>query len=188
MNEDTVTTIQWGVVIGASLTAAVIDVKSRRIPNRLTGPLFLFGLIWSGWLGGISGFGEGFLAALLLAMPFMFLFIFAGGGAGDAKLTGAIGAWLVLREAAVALACICIAGGILGLVIALYKKRLKAVLANMVYPVYNILLSLMCRIGVSDAVKSVKSIQGERLTIPYGVAIFAGVCVAAAIIWTGWTI
>jgi hypothetical protein len=93
-----------------------------------------------------------------------------------------------LREAAVALACICIAGGILGLLVALYKKRLKVVLANMVFPVYNILLSLMCRIGVLDAVKSVKSIQGEKLTIPYGVAIFAGVCVAAAIIWTGWTI
>jgi prepilin peptidase CpaA len=179
---ETRTIIGWGVVIGASLIAAVIDLKSRRIPNSITVPLFLAGIGWSTWQRGVLGFGEGFLAALLLATPFILLFVFAGGGAGDAKLTGALGAWLTLKEASIALVCICVAGGLLGLLVAVYKKRLKEVLANMVLPVYDVIIGVLCKGGLSNAVRSVKSVQGERLTIPYGVAIFTGICSAAAIV------
>ena len=78
--------IQWSTVIGASLIALVIDVKSRRIPNLLCGSLLLLGLIWSVWQGGFAGLAEALAAMALLALPFISLFLFAGGGAGDAKL------------------------------------------------------------------------------------------------------
>ncbi|MHC4124158.1 MAG: A24 family peptidase [Planctomycetota bacterium] len=185
MVNDKLAMLKWGVVICASFTAAVIDVKSRRIPNWLTGTLFLAGLLWSSWQKGFLGLGEGFVSALVLAMPFIILFIFAGGGAGDAKLTGALGSWLVLREAVIALACICIAGGIQGLLVAVYKRKLKVVLTNMVLPVYNVIIGVIYKAGIKNAVGSIKSMQGERLTVPYGVAIFTGVCAAAAIILRG---
>ena len=85
------TVIQWGIVIGASLIAAITDLHRRRIPNALTVPLLLFGLIKSTCLAGGSGLLESAGACFLLALPFVLLFIFAGGGAGDAKLMGAIG-------------------------------------------------------------------------------------------------
>jgi len=102
--------IQWGAVISASLAAAVIDVKYRRIPNLLCGLLFLTGLLWSLGNNGVKGLAEALAAAVILSLPFIVLFIFAGGGAGDAKLTGAIGAWLSIKESVVTLACICIVG------------------------------------------------------------------------------
>jgi prepilin peptidase CpaA len=174
-------TIQWGVVICASLVAAITDVKSRRIPNLLTGPLFAAGLVWSGVFGGSNGFLEALAAGAVLATPFLLMFIFAGGGAGDAKLTGAIGAWLSIREAAIAMACICIAGAVLGLIVAMHKRRLKSVLANMMLPVWDLFIAVLCRAGIIKAMKSIREINGERLTIPYGVAIFLGVCVAGGI-------
>jgi prepilin peptidase CpaA len=173
--------IQWGVVIGASLAASVMDVRTRRIPNLLTGPLFLTGLIWSAGQGGISGIAEALAAAVLMSFPFVLLFIFAGGGAGDAKLAAALGAWLSIKEAGIALACVCIAGGILGLIIAVYRKRLKNVLANLLFPVRDMIIALLCRIGYRQATQSFHAIEGEKLTVPYGIAIFVGVCVAGGI-------
>ena len=174
--------IPWGVVIGASLVAAVIDVRTRRIPNRLCGSLFLAGLAWSSWHSGVYGLLEALAAVVLLAFPFVLLFIFASGGAGDAKLTGAIGAWLTFREAAVALVCICIAGGILGLIVAVYKRRLKVVFSNLVIIVFDFMVAALCRAGMLRAVNSAKAMKGEKLTVPYAVAIFIGVSVAGGII------
>ncbi|MFH1371889.1 MAG: A24 family peptidase [Planctomycetota bacterium] len=173
--------IRWGVVLGASLVAAVMDVRTRRIPNRLCGPLFLTGLIWSAWQNGAYGFAEAFGSAALMAFPFVLLFIFAGGGAGDAKLTGALGAWLGIKEAGIALACICIAGALLAILVALYKGRLKIVLARLVLPVWDLLAGIFGGANMKQAVKSARVTDGEKLTVPYGVAIFAGVCVAAGI-------
>ena len=82
--------IQWGVIISASLVAASCDMRSRRIPNTLTFPLFLCGLVWALVHGGLSGLGEAFGACFILALPYILLFVFANGGAGDAKLMGAI--------------------------------------------------------------------------------------------------
>jgi prepilin peptidase CpaA len=174
--------IQWGVVIGASLMAAVMDIRTRRIPNLLCGPLFLAGLIWSAWHGGAYGFVEALAAAALMTFPFVLLFMLAGGGAGDAKLTAAIGAWLSIREAGIALACICIAGGILGFVVAIYKRRLKIVFARLTLPLWDWIIALLYRVGIKQAIKSVQAIEGEKLTVPYGVAIFVGVCVAGGIV------
>ena len=173
--------IQWGVVIGASLAAAVMDVRTRRIPNLLCGPLFLAGLIWSAWNNGISGLVESFGAAGVMSFPFVVLFIFAGGGAGDAKLAAALGAWLNIKEAGIALVCTCIAGGLLGIIVAMYKGHFKIVIANLVRVVYEWLIAILCRAGIKQAIKTTREIEGEKLTVPYGVAIFAGVCIAGVI-------
>jgi Flp pilus assembly protein protease CpaA len=174
--------IQWGVVIGASLVAAVMDIRTRRIPNLLCGPLFLAGLIWSVSQGDAYGFVEALAGAALLAFPFVLLFILAGGGAGDAKLAGAIGAWLHIREAVIALACIGIAGGILGIIVAIYKRRLRIVFARMTLPVWDWIIALLYRVGFKQAIESTRAIEGEKMMVPYGVAIFVGVCVAGGIV------
>jgi prepilin peptidase CpaA len=174
--------IQWGVVIGASLIAAVMDMRTRRIPNLLCGPLFLGGLVWSAWQGSVSGFAEGLAAAIVLMLPFVLLFILAGGGAGDAKLTAAIGAWLSIREAALVLACIGIAGGIFAIIVAIYKRRLRIVIARLTLPVWDWIIALLYRAGFKQAIESTRAIDGEKMTVPYGVAIFVGVCVAGGIV------
>lgn len=74
--------------------AAVLDLRTRRIPNYLTVPAALAGLAYhsfatAGWGVGTSlaGFVVGFG---LLLLPWLL----GGGGMGDVKLLGALGAWL----------------------------------------------------------------------------------------------
>ncbi|MBM4028430.1 MAG: prepilin peptidase [Planctomycetes bacterium] len=86
-----VTAVQWGVVLGASLAAALTDLRNRRIPNRLTMPLALVGLAVAFYGGGWANLGAAGAAYLVLALPYILLFLLAGGGAGDAKMMGATG-------------------------------------------------------------------------------------------------
>jgi prepilin peptidase CpaA len=83
--------------IGAFTLAGVacwFDVRTRRIPNRLTVPAAALGLaaatVAHGSPGALSSV-VGLLFGMLLFFP---LFALKGLGAGDVKLMGALGAWV----------------------------------------------------------------------------------------------
>ncbi len=181
MSPDIAVIFQWGVASGASLIAAVLDLRARRIPNLLCGPLFAAGLMWAAWQGGVGGLGHAFLAGVVLALPFVILFVFAGGGAGDAKLMAAIGAWVGFERVILVLVCVCIAGGVLAIGTAIVKKRLKAVLINILLSIYSFVIAMLGKRGIRSAAEMARPEQMDKLTTPYGVAIFAGVCIAAGI-------
>lgn len=176
--------IQWGVVIGASLVAAVGDIRCRRISNALTFPLLATGLVWAGTFGGLSGLGESVTACLLLGAPYVLLFLFAGGGAGDAKLMAAIGTWLGLKPSVIVLLCVALVGGILALVKALLRRRLKCVLLNVLISFYTFFICVAGgrRPGIVDGRNPTEVKPSDRLELPYGVAIVLGVCIAAVIV------
>ena len=183
ITDDKMAVFQWGVVIGASLLAALGDLKERRIPNALTFPVFVVGLIWAAWFGGLAGLAEAAGACALLALPYIILFLFFGGGAGDAKLMGAIGAWLGLRHGLTVLACVAIAGGILAIVKAIAQKRLKFVLTSVFVSFYGLILYLIAHKTLRPVSNQTNIGQSGDLDIPYGVAIFAGVCAGGGVIW-----
>ena len=176
------TLFQWGVVIGVSLAAAIYDLRTRRIPNALTVPLLVAGLVWAAWIGGLSGLANAAAACFLLALPFVIMFLYAKGGAGDAKLMGAIGAWRGLEQGIIVLGCVCVAGGVLAIATAIAKRRLKVVVANIVLSIYNFMVAVLTARSIGTAANEARPEQAEKLTIPYGVAIFAGVCAAGAIV------
>ena len=180
---DSIVVFQWGVVIGASLIAALGDLKERRIPNALTFPVFVAGLVWASWFGGISGLAEAAGASALLALPYIILFLFFGGGAGDAKLMGAIGAWLGFRQGLAVLACVAIAGGVLAIAKAIAQKRLKFVLTSVFVSFYGLILNMITHRTMKLADEQTEIKQSGELDIPYGVAIFAGVCAGGGIVW-----
>ena len=51
----------------------------------------------------------------MLALPFVVLFVLASGGAGDAKMMGAIGTWLGVKGGAIALIAVLLAGAFCGM-------------------------------------------------------------------------
>jgi prepilin peptidase CpaA len=90
----TVMATQW---IGAFALAGVacwFDVRTRRIPNRLTLPATALGMAAAtaahGGSGALSS-AAGLLVGMVLFFP---MFALKGLGAGDVKLMGALGAWL----------------------------------------------------------------------------------------------
>ena len=115
--------IQWGLVVLASLAAAFIDVRRRRIPNWLTLPLWAGGLAWAGVWAGPSALANSVLASLLLAAPYVWLYVVAGGGAGDAKLMAALGAWLGIINGLVLLAAVSVSAVLIGVAISLRRRR-----------------------------------------------------------------
>ncbi len=81
-------------VAGYTAVAAACDLWTKKLPNRLTvtglvAALAFHGLTggWSGLVTAVGGFATGFGILLVL-------WIIGGGGGGDVKLMGALGAWL----------------------------------------------------------------------------------------------
>jgi prepilin peptidase CpaA len=81
-------------VVLFTLVAAVSDLRTRKIPNKITVPMCLAGLVyqisffrleglWSALLGFAAGFGILFV-----------LWMVGSAGGGDVKLMGALGPWL----------------------------------------------------------------------------------------------
>lgn len=177
--------IPWGVAVGVSLVAAAFDVKVRRIPNWLTGPVLAAGLAWSGHVGGVSGVADAVTAMLMCAVPYVILFAFAGGGAGDAKLMGALGAWLGCVNGVAMLAAVALSGVVLAAAYAMAARQAKPVCRNvtgfMTSLFWHIASRLLVRRGEPLAVQ-VPSRQ-KTLKVPYGLAILCGVCIAAAGVW-----
>ncbi len=173
--------IQWGIVLGASLVAAGCDLRTRRIPNVLTFPLLLVGLIWAIWHGGLLSLAEAAGACILLALPYVLLFVFAHGGAGDAKLMGAIGAWLGLTQGAIVLCCVATAGIVLAIAKAIAQRQVKIVLTSVFVSVCTFMLSLTGTMRFTSNLADRG--QSDGLDVPYGVAIFAGVSAGGVIIW-----
>src|SRR3981189_2683509 len=74
------------VAVLCALTGAVYDIRSRRVPNFLTGPAFLFGLALHASLGGWRDLRSAALAALISGFIFLIFYVAGGMGAGEVKL------------------------------------------------------------------------------------------------------
>ena len=66
--------------------------------------------------------------------------------------------------------------------VAIYKRKLKFVLTNVIFLVFDFIRAIMTK-GIVNSVNSAQTEQGEKLTVPYGVAIFIGLCAAGVIVW-----
>lgn len=110
--------------------AAVTDLRTRRIPNILVlvfaliafaAQIFLFGL--PGLRTAALGFGLGFI----LYFP---LWLLHARGAGDVKLLAAAGAFLGPTDTLILFIVAAILGGILALLLVLFKNRTRQTASN----------------------------------------------------------
>lgn len=128
MTEGSLVTI--AVLAGGLVTAAVIDMRTRRIPNELTALMIGLGLALAAT--GISGIslgaaGVGLVLGLLLMMPGYML---GATGAGDVKLMAAVGAIVGPGLVITAFLFTAVAGGVLAIIVAARRGRVSAALAN----------------------------------------------------------
>lgn len=155
------------VLAGAVLLAACAgwtDLRWRRIPNWLTVPGLLIGVIANTVLSGWSGLKTSLLGAALglaLLLPFVLL---RSLGAGDWKFAGALGAFTGPgRLVDILLASILVAG-VMAVVLVIYKGRTRQTVRN----IGHILVSLVTfRLPGTQ----VSLDNPDSLKIPYGVAL-----------------
>jgi prepilin peptidase CpaA len=112
------------IILSLLIVPVIIsDLKSQRIPNKITFPAMLIGCLFQVWLKGFPGLvfslqGIG-LGIALFIIPYMI----GKMGAGDAKLIGAVGAFLGPKGIFIAFIYIGIAGGIYSLLLIAWHRQ-----------------------------------------------------------------
>jgi prepilin peptidase CpaA len=118
------------VLVAGTLIATVVDLRTRRIPNVLTGAMMGagFGLAATG-LGGISIGAAvfGLVLGLALMLPGHAL---GATGAGDVKLMAAIGSIVGPGMVVTAFLFTALAGGVFAVIVAARRRRLGATIAS----------------------------------------------------------
>jgi prepilin peptidase CpaA len=113
-----------------ALVGSVFDVKSRRIPNFVTMPAFLFGVALHLALGGWRQLLSSLAAGLICAAIFLVFYIAGGMGAGDVKLILAVGCIAGLSHVAYLLVLTALSGGVMAIVWAVARGQLQQTIVN----------------------------------------------------------
>lgn len=113
-----------------ALIGSVFDVKSRRIPNFITMPAFLFGLALHLALGGWRQLLSSLAAGLICGLVFLVFYLAGGMGAGDVKLILAVGCIAGLSHVAYLLVLTALSGGVMAIVWAVARGRLQQTIMN----------------------------------------------------------
>ena len=155
------------------VTAAFLDLRSRRIPNRLTASGVVAGLsintYQSGWAGlktGLAGLG---LALLLYGL----LFAIRAMGGGDVKLMAAVGAFTGPQPWLSIFAITAVVGGVLAVVTLLARGGLVRALSN----VATIMGSLFHFRAPHQNHPELDVAHASARTLPHGAAIAIGVLI-----------
>lgn len=123
-------TIYLIAALACASVGSICDLRSRRVPNILTGPAILAGLGLHLLLGGPAAMGLALLSGFIAGGLFLLFFLAGGMGAGDVKLMMAVGCLagtLHLKEILIATVLL---GALMGVVVALCRGRLRETIAN----------------------------------------------------------
>lgn len=184
----------WSVAIAAGLIATFTDLRSMRIPNWLTLPLLAAGLAYGGSRGGWDGLGNAALGCAIAGAIFVAAYAIAGGGAGDAKLMMALGAWVGAYPSVVLVLAVTICGAVWAIAVTIYRDGLPAVPVMLMHGVlWTRFLGLrFVRSAVTGTIFLKKSTRDETIDdapkprpkgwFPYAPSILAGTAVA----WWYW--
>lgn len=171
--DPTTAPVAWAVVLGACLVGCVTDIRARRLPNALTIPLWITGLIFAASTGGFAGFAGAFAASVVLAIPYVVLFVGAGGGAGDAKMMAALGAWLGLSHGVYALIVIALLGGVVGILWSLCNGSAAALFGTLRTMSLGMAGFVHGRLSARECLAFLPPAGGSS-HFPYGLAICIG--------------
>ena len=82
------------IVAAFVATAAISDLRTRRLPNWLTVPAFAAAVLAHTLVNGFAGLGFALLGFVTGFGILLILWLVGGGGGGDVKMMGALGAWM----------------------------------------------------------------------------------------------
>ncbi len=151
-----------------AVAAAVSDARDRRIPNRLTYPAMVSGLLLQGvlhgWKGLLFGLGGGFLFGGLFTLFYLIRTI----GAGDVKLAAALGCIVGLLATLQVMFATALAGGVLAVTFVVGTRRVVETLRNTLWVVgFHLQHGLQTHPVVNLD-------NPTALRMPYGLAFAAG--------------
>jgi prepilin peptidase CpaA len=163
----------WLLAAFLALWAGGMDWRYRRIPNWLTVPGLVVGIVVNTVLSGWAGAKASLLGAglgLLVLLPFVLIRALGG---GDFKLVGALGAFLGPGRLVDVLIVSMLVAGIMAAALIVYKGRVRQSLKNMGH-----MLGAFLRLRLPGAEVSLDNPESAK--IPFGVAVALTVLVLGA--------
>lgn len=155
------------------ITAGAIDLKTRRIPNRLVLVGLCLGIAMNSFLFEWGGLRQSLAGAGVAFAIYFVFYLLRAMGAGDVKLMTAIGALSGPRVWMMIFFFTAIAGGVIALVLLVAKGRLKKTLFN----VSVMLHQLMHLQAPYHATEELDVRSGKGLRLPHGASIAIGTVV-----------
>jgi prepilin peptidase CpaA len=152
------------------IVAAYIDGKELRVPNWITFPMVLSGLVFCTWSGGWAGLGAGLLGMAVGLATLLPLYAVGGMGAGDVKLMAGIGAWLGASVTWNAFVVSVIVGGIMALGMVAWRRSWKKHSGNFGI----ILMEFLTVKNPRELTAIAKERKPQMLLLPYGIPICIG--------------
>lgn len=171
------------VLVLALLMAAFSDVRSKKVPNKLTFPAILLGFILNIMINGFNGIVISVLGFLLGLTIFFIPFAFGLMGGGDVKLMAAIGALMGWKFTLVSAAFSAVAGIVVVVGYLIYKGRLftyfkpyfvgvgRVVLKYIDFPQESTIGQHFKKFSYDN---EVRHRDDEKLYVPYALAIALG--------------
>ncbi|MBL8871735.1 MAG: prepilin peptidase [Planctomycetaceae bacterium] len=117
----------WSVWLVAVtlVVAAVIDGLYLKVPNWLTIPMIISGLVFSFTVSGWNGLGWSLLGTVVGLILLLIVYSIGGMGAGDVKLLAGIGAWMHVEHTFWIFIATTIVGGIMAVFMIAASGRWK---------------------------------------------------------------
>lgn len=119
-----------GAATASACVASVFDLRERRIPNWVTGPVLLVGLTAHSFTGHWKGLAESTAAAFLGGVIFLLFHLAGGMGAGDVKLMSACAGVIGLSGLGTLLISTGICGALFAVCVSLLRGVFRQSLAN----------------------------------------------------------
>jgi prepilin peptidase CpaA len=158
------------VVCALLIWAAWIDGKQLRVPNWLTFPMILAGLVYNSCVGGWAGLGDGSVGMLVGLACLLPLYSVGGMGAGDVKLLAGVGAWLGAGPTFAAFCLSTVVGGVMALAMALHRRAFHKHFAN-----FMLILTEFIQVKNPIALSKIAAERKQHmLLLPYGIPICIG--------------
>lgn len=152
------------------LTAAIYDIRYRRIPNWLVLTGLLAGVLMATVFSDAAGLKTALSGAALAFAIYLPLFALRAIGAGDLKLMVAIGAFTGPSNWMVLFVFTSILGGVLALALLLYRGQLGRTLGNIVF-----ILSELLHLRAPYRARPVLDVaHPAAVKLPHGVSIAGG--------------
>jgi prepilin peptidase CpaA len=153
------------LALGVGLGGGVLDLQSRRIPNRLTVSALVIGLTANALAWGWPGLKNGLEGAGLCLAVLLPIVLVRGLGAGDWKFMGALGAFVGFHAALLLLLGASLVAGAMALVEIGRSGRVRETASNL-----GVIAHAVVTFGIRPVRGSVTLDDPHALSLPYGVA------------------
>lgn len=169
--------VSWMLPAVIVIIAAVIDFRRFRVPNLLTLPLCVSGLLFHLAVGGLPGLQASVQGLALGGLLLVVFYVLGVMGAGDVKLLAGVGAWLGATATFSVFLVAALAAGMHSIAVFAVERRLGHMKAFLEVTVLQ-LCTLGKHVAYSEPVEvAVQRPDRRRHVMPFAVMIAIGLMV-----------